>query len=156
MRYLILLMLFAASPSWAIFKCTVDGKTAFQDAPCAGGQAIKPLYEPEKIGAAPPRAIVPQSGESLEQERLRHETEYALRDKQVQLNNFRAKCDAEVKAIAANRRGFNDNVAGAMRGQAEAAAAQAYATNCATQSRTIEADLEDLRRQCAAQGCKPL
>ncbi|MEB0056469.1 DUF4124 domain-containing protein [Variovorax sp. LG9.2] len=30
--------LIAASPAWAVYQCKVDGKTSFQDAPCATGQ----------------------------------------------------------------------------------------------------------------------
>lgn len=38
---LIALCIWVASPVWAINKCTVDGKTVFQDTPCAGkGEAL--------------------------------------------------------------------------------------------------------------------
>lgn len=154
-----------ASPSWAMFKCVVDGKTSFQEQPCAAGQAqtkLTPQYAPSPA-AAPIPVDRPTALEAtqdalakLEQERLRHETEYALRDKRAELDRFRARCDAEVRAIAARRNGFNDNVAGAMRGQAEAAAAGAFATNCQTQARALESEVEDLRRQCTERRCTPL
>jgi hypothetical protein len=42
------------APAWAINKCTgVDGKVAFQDAPCVGGQSEKIEARPAMEGATP-------------------------------------------------------------------------------------------------------
>lgn len=158
----------AASPAWAIFKCTVDGKTSFQEQPCSdarGQTAIKALYEAPRLGGptangAPTAAVAPapvapaKPSETLEQERLRHEAEYALRDKKVEFNNFQQRCTREVDAIAARRQGFNDNVAGAMRAQAEASAATARATTCNTQVQSLQSQVDALQRKCDALGCK--
>jgi hypothetical protein len=86
---------------------------------------------------------------------MRTEAEYALRDKTVQLANFRSRCDAEIRAMSANRYGWNNNLAGATRSQAEATAASAHATNCDTQTRQLENELDALRRQCYERACRP-
>lgn len=160
-RFIALAFAFASTPAWAIYKCTVNGTVAFQEQPCADAKTqaqIRTQYEAEKIGSEPAvkSATLEEKASALETERLRHETEYALRDKRAQLTNFRAQCDAEVRAIAARRGGFNDNIAGAMRGQAEATAAAAHATQCSNQAKTLEDEVNDLRRQCTAQKCKPI
>jgi len=42
------------APAWAINKCTgADGKVAFQDAPCVGGQSEKIDVRPAMEGATP-------------------------------------------------------------------------------------------------------
>ena len=42
------------APAWAINKCTgADGKVAFQDAPCVGGQSEKIEARPAMEGATP-------------------------------------------------------------------------------------------------------
>lgn len=45
----------AAAPSWALFKCVVDGKTAYQERPCDGAAAQTQMREaakPEPPGQA--------------------------------------------------------------------------------------------------------
>lgn len=159
--YLLLALALTASPSWALFKCVADGKTSFQEHPCerASGQtSIKAQYAPAAFNATPdstPRARTPQELVAImELERLRNEAEYALRDRNVRLSNHRAQCDADVRALAANRNGWNNNLAGATRSQAEATAASAHATNCDTQARQIEAEIVELRRVCAERACR--
>lgn len=153
----------AAMPSWAVFKCTVDGRTSFQEQPCAdarGQTSVRTQYEADKIGAAPaavaPRASLQQQSAIAEKERLAIDMAYRVRDKQVQLRDYRLQCDTQVRALADNRKGFNDNVAGATRANAESNAATAHATNCGVQAQALQSELDDLRRQCTAMGCKPL
>lgn len=158
MRLLITAMLvLAAQPSWALYKCVENGKTSFQEAPCAAAQSqtvLKPAYAPEAAPATPAaKSRTEQAAEGLEQERLRRESEYAVRDKRAELARFRDKCAGEVRAIADNRFGWNNNLAGATRSQAEAQAAQAHAAMCDTQARQIEGELNDLRSQCLARKC---
>jgi hypothetical protein len=45
----------AAAPSWALFKCVVDGKTAYQERPCDGAAAqtqMREVAKPEPPGQA--------------------------------------------------------------------------------------------------------
>lgn len=163
MNYLLIALALISTPSWALYKCVADGKTSFQELPCerAQGQtSITPQYAPLGLSAAPEvstRARTPQeSVAALEKDRLRTETEYALRDKTERLSNHRARCDAEVRALSANRNGWNNNLAGATRSQAEATAASAHATNCDTQARQIEAEIGELRRECVVRACRPI
>ncbi|CAN7491948.1 MULTISPECIES: DUF4124 domain-containing protein [unclassified Acidovorax] len=52
------------APAWAINKCTgADGKVAFQDAPCVGGQSEKIEARPAMQGATP---IAPASSATKE------------------------------------------------------------------------------------------
>lgn len=47
--------LMAATPSWALFKCVVDGKTAYQERPCDGAAAqtqMREVAKPEPPGQA--------------------------------------------------------------------------------------------------------
>lgn len=153
-----------STPSWAVFKCTVDGRTSFQEQPCAdarGQTAVRTQYEADKIGATPaaaaaPRPTVQQQVATLEKERLATDMAQKVSAKQDQLTSYRLRCDAQVRAIANNRQGFRDNLTGATLANAEANAATAHATNCATQTQALQSELDDLRRQCTAMGCKPL
>lgn len=153
-----LLLALAASPSWALYKCVAGGKTTFQEQPCDGGQQtnIKPMYDAAPINANAPTKSTVQSASELEQERKGFEASYRLRDRLNDLDNERRRCEAEVRAVAARRGAYNDNLAGAMRGQAEAAAAGALATSCDTRVRSVEADVQELRRQCTELKCKPV
>lgn len=157
MRLLITaLLVLAAQPSWALYKCVEGGKTSFQETPCAGAQGqtvLRPTYAPEAAPAPGAKSRTEQAAEGLEQERLRHESEYAVRDKRAELVRFREKCAADVRAINDNRFGWNNNLAGATRSQAEAQAAQAHAAMCNTQAQQIEGELNDLRSQCLARKC---
>lgn len=162
-HYLILALMLTATPSWALFKCVAEGRTSFQEQPCertSGQTSIKPQYAPEALttsGASAPRARTPQElVATMELERMRNEAEYALRDRTIQLTNHRMRCDAEIRSMAANRNGWNNNLAGATRSQSEATAASAHATNCDTQARQIEADIVELRRTCALRACRPV
>lgn len=155
MRYLILIALMLTSPAWAIYKCTVDGKTSFQEQPCAAGNKQTEIA----VNAPPPMSAagdtrVQDAAAGLEKERLRHEAEYALRDKQNDLDNMQQRCARVVAAISANRDGFNNNLAGATRAQAEAQAAQAQATSCNTAVQALQAQVDTLQRRCDTMGCK--
>lgn len=158
MRLLITaLLVLAAQPSWALYKCVENGKTSFQETQCAGTQGqtvLKPAYVPEAARVEPgAKSRTEVAAEALEQERLRRESEYAVRDKRAELARFRDKCAAEVRAINDNRFGWNNNLAGATRSQAEAQAAQAQAALCTSQAQQIEGELNDLRSQCLARKC---
>ena len=167
MRLELLALTFAlvSTPSWAIFKCTVDGKTSFQEQPCENVKAqtkVHEQYRPESLGTAPSPDSTQYKQKThqellaaYEAERLRNDATFALNNKRAEVANQRAQCAADVKALSDNRYGWNNNLAGAMRSQSEATAASARATSCDTQGRQLEAELEDLRRQCAARGCKP-
>lgn len=52
-------LLLATSPSWAINKCSVGGKTVYQDAPCAAGSKAETIKDYSGTG--------PNSGQSTSQ-----------------------------------------------------------------------------------------
>ncbi|MDP9919043.1 cell division septum initiation protein DivIVA [Variovorax boronicumulans] len=151
------LLVLATQPSWAMFKCIENGKTSFQETPCAnvqGQTVLKPQYTAETPVSAPDaKSRTEVAADALEEERLRREAEYAVRDKRAELARFREQCAAEVRAINDNRFGWNNNLAGATRSQAEAQAAQAQAAACDLQARTLESELAYLRSQCLARKC---
>ena len=56
----------SASSAWAVNKCVdAQGRTSFQDAPCAQGQAAKQVdVTPTSKGIQPPTKSTPASGSS--------------------------------------------------------------------------------------------
>jgi Domain of unknown function (DUF4124) len=155
LRTLVLFLALLSSPAWAIYKCAVDGKTTFQDGPCADARTqtkITPMVAPPPPADAPQRPSIAEQNRVYENERLARD----IQARQNRLANFRAHCSNEVQAIAANRFRYNDNLTGAMLGQGDAAAAQARATDCNTQAQGMQSEIDDLRRLCAERGCHPL
>ncbi|VTU16498.1 hypothetical protein SRS16CHR_01791 [Variovorax sp. SRS16] len=151
-KYLAIVLVVASSPAWAIYKCTVEGHTSFQEQPCADARTQKDVhvqYEAPKLGSAPDAPRVQDNVAALEKERMRHEAEYALRDKQAALTNFQRRCAQEVDAIAEGRNEVNS-----FRAQAEASAATARATSCNTQVQALQSQVDALQRKCDGMGCK--
>lgn len=62
-------------------------------------------------------------------------------------------CDAQQRAILAQRAKANNNLAGAMYEQSVATEAAAAATRCDTRGRELQADVDEARRLCASRGC---
>ncbi|BEP50538.1 DUF4124 domain-containing protein [Variovorax sp. V116] len=147
------------APAWGMYKCVVDGKTSFQETPCAGAQAqtkLKEQYAPPVATAAPsPSALSDQEKlATAERERLRRDAEYALRDANAAVSNHRAACDREQQYILGDKVRSNNNLAGAVRDQSISAEAQAAATRCDTRARELLAQVESARKRCDQLGCR--
>jgi len=54
---LVMLTALGSAPSWALFKCVVDGRTEYQERPCAGGATQSRLREAAPV--ASPGADLP-------------------------------------------------------------------------------------------------
>lgn len=87
--------LLAATPAWAINKCkTPEGKTVFQDAPCAGGgitvaEDLEKKKEQQKKVAAPAESTKPISSISEDVERRLREAQQKSDDA---LKTAHARC----------------------------------------------------------------
>jgi hypothetical protein len=80
----------AAMPAFAIYKCEMNGKTTYGDAPCAGGQRIEVDHAVSGSGAQSRRELLQQKAELKRLEGTRHKQE----DQQAKLRRAAARTDA--------------------------------------------------------------
>lgn len=159
MRHLIIVLLvLAAQPSWALYKCSGNGSVSFQEQPCKASETqseIETLASPPAAPALPDtgRPSLQQQLDTAEADRLRRDAGYDLRDKKVQLANHQHACDAQQRAILSNRTRANNNLAGAMYEQSVATEANAAATRCDTRARELQAEVDEAGRLCTARRC---
>ncbi len=59
----------ASQADTVYYKCVVDGRTAFQDAPCAAGASTKQVISGSRAGPGPDSASGDEGGTTLERER---------------------------------------------------------------------------------------
>lgn len=159
--------LIAAAPAWAINKCTgPDGKTVFQDAPCAGkGEKIE--VRPASGGApsaAPAAASTPLAaaqtataaatpsskkegafGESWQRRTFLENR--GIADARGAVQSHQAQCDAKQRELASKKNLANNNLAGATWEQSISAEMQAAATICDSKGRDLRAQLEGLEKE---------
>lgn len=154
-----------ASPSWAIYQCTTNGHTSFQDFPCAknASQAREimvspPLGDATATDAAPaPSPPPPASSEKMHQQnRLRDLDNSLIPQARQRIQRASSQCNARIES-ARNQKAFPEdkhtassanqplrNLALATRDQAISAEMQAIATQCATEQQRLQADLDRL------------
>jgi hypothetical protein len=152
------------TPAIAISKCTgPDGKTVFQDAPCAG-KGEKVVVKPAS-GEAPQQATAAgasSEGQRLQQqlnqmqsERRRRDLEIALPNAYAERASHSAACDQELSALRAKKAMANNNLAGATWQQSLSTEMAAVASRCETRNNNITTNIEALRKECQALGgCK--
>ncbi|MBI3102004.1 MAG: DUF4124 domain-containing protein [Burkholderiales bacterium] len=145
--------LFAASPAWAINKCTnANGKTVFQDAPCSGhSEQIEvrpatgnaPAAAASQAAAAPTR---PKPDSSSELRRIELE-QYLVRNKRDQVNGNLQDCQNKLDQLAQRKRTANNNLAGAVLESSISSEMQSVSVMCESKNRQLRAELEDLERE---------
>nr|WP_315206427.1 DUF4124 domain-containing protein [uncultured Albidiferax sp.] len=168
--------LVACAPAWAINKCTgADGKVVFQDAACEG-RGEKMVVRPASgnapsattaavpagnaVSAAPKKLSEAErmEGEIAESQRQRRKQEYELRTlpgAYAAVNQQRAACDKELRALQEKKSYANNNLAGATWETSISAEMTAIATRCDTRNRELRDDIETVRKECQALGgCK--
>lgn len=169
-----LLILMAATPAWAVYKCQdASGRTTFQEIPCAGanqggkhdvhpasGNAPKPQAltgagaEPPVIGTGTPATASPAITEAdrlnnlsarlAKENRLSTLNNLAISAAQGEILRADAQCQAEIESVR-NRKTLADNsLAGATWEQSLSAEMQAIATRCDTEQRRLQANLDRL------------
>ncbi len=107
-----------------MYKCVEDGKTVFQDRPCAGsGSAI--TVTPANSTVAPenasgkvqpePRSVTKlrDNVRTLESERKQRELAYAIRDAEREVDAYQAQMDRELAALQQKKILAANNLAGA-------------------------------------------
>lgn len=166
-------LMMLCAPAWAINKCIgPDGKVVFQDSACSGkgekmnvrpatgdGNSFQPAASPaanttdkQKTEA---QRIETQISDS-QRKRRRQELEMRLvPDAQGAINNQRAQCDSDLKALQDKKAHANNNLAGATWETSISSEMTAVATRCDTRNREVRDDLDTLRKECQALGgCK--
>lgn len=147
-------------PAFAIIKCVgADGKTVFQDVPCAGqGQKIdvKPASgNATATSPLPPNATLPSgaAGDKKEGafgERWQRRTYLENRgvpDARTPISSHQAQCDSQQRSLAAKKGSATNNLAGATWEQSISAEMQAAATACDTRARELRKQLESLEKE---------
>lgn len=156
--------------AFAINKCrSPDGKTVFQDVPCATGEGgkidVKPASgsgqangptqnTPGMIGASPAaqrpqpqteaQRIEAQADLLNKENRLRTLDVRAIPDARHAVTRQKARCDGELAALKSKKNRANNNLAGATWEQSISSEMAAVATRCDTESRTLSSTLEGL------------
>jgi hypothetical protein len=161
------------SPAWAVNKCSIDGKTVFQDALCPGkGEAIK--VRPASGSAPAPASDASAAGvlatnkpvseaqrieaRVKESQNSRRKTELQERLVPNTMQSIwlqRQGCDREFEALRNKKRLANNNLAGATWENSISSEMTAVATRCDSKARELELQLETLKRECGGLGgCK--
>ena len=155
--------LLAASPAWAINKCTgPDGKVVFQDAPCADGRGGKIDVKPASgfgsdvtssspgasSAAAPARASMNKEGVFGESWQRRTFLENrGVAEAKAALRNHLQRCEAKQRELAARKNSANNNLAGATWEQSISMEMQATATMCDSQTRELRIQVDALEKE---------
>lgn len=148
----------ALAPAWAIHKCKeADGKTVFQDAPCAG-QGEKIEVRPAsgsapRTGATPAAAKEGVFGEKWQ--RRSYLENRGVPDARAAIGNHQRQCESQQAALAGRKRLAANNLAGATLEQSISTEMQATATLCDSKSRELRAQLEALERELHALRAAP-
>ena len=156
-KFLVLAMaLVSTAPAWAINRCTgPDGKSVFQDAPCAGkGEKIEvrpatggsPAPTPAAAqGARPAIAKEGAFGESWQ--RRTYLENRGIADARGAIVAHQNQCDAKQKELAAKKGQATNNLAGATWEQSISTEMQAAAMLCDSKRRDLRAQLESLEKE---------
>lgn len=146
------------TPAWAINKCTgPDGKTVFQDAPCAGKGEKIDVRPASGSAASPPPATAPAPGarQAVAKEgafgeswqRRTYLENRGIADARGAIVAHQNQCDAKQKELAAKKGQARNNLAGATWEQSISTEMQAAATLCDSKQRDLRAQLESLEKE---------
>lgn len=152
-----------ALPAGAVNKCTIDGRTVFQDTPCPTGTGGAIVVKPA-TGAADPEPTA-ASGAPNETQRLQARLTQMRRDSRKHLlevrlvpdaaaavEEHRRGCDADLAAVQARKGLARNNLAGATWEQSLSTEMQAIAMRCDTRNRELTTQFEALRSECVSLG----
>ncbi|RYH41902.1 MAG: hypothetical protein EON54_17930 [Alcaligenaceae bacterium] len=153
-----------AAPAWSITKCTgPDGKTVFQDVPCAGKSeqlVIRPASghveapKQSKDGAAS-ATNAPQPAPTTQKEgafgaswqRRTYLENRGIADARAAVQTHQNRCDAQQRELAAKKLNANNNLAGATWEQSISSEMQAAATICDSRGRDLKSNLDSLEKE---------
>lgn len=164
--FLCVALMSAAAPGWAINKCTgADGKTVFQDAPCAGkGEKIEvrpasgnapvatpaaataPTIAPAAASATAPTSKKEGAFGPAWQRRTFLENR-GIADARGAVQAHQAQCEAKQRELASKKNLARNNLAGATWEQSISSEMQAAAAICDSKSRDLRSQLDGLERE---------
>lgn len=170
---LIALACLAASPAWAINKCTIDGKTVFQDAACPGkGEqlTVKPASGASRTQGTPAQAAEGSATNKPQTEAQRLEANVAASQKQRRLRKLEQRevpgadyairshlqaCQEEQDRLERAKGAYVQNLYGKTDAAQKASEQAAAAARCDTRDRDLRATAASLRAECQQLGgCK--
>lgn len=152
----------ACVPAWAVIKCkTPEGKTVFQDLPCATGQGEKMEVRPASGNAAPIASTAPSGAAAAgalpnvksegvfgeKWQRLQFLQNRGVAEARVGLQNLMTNCDAEQEALSRSKASAANNLAGATYMQSISSEMQARATICDAKIRAAREHVERLEKE---------
>ncbi len=158
----------AASPAWAVNKCTIDGRTVFQDAACPGkGEQL--TVRPAS-GSAPTQSADGAASTKPQTEAQRLEANVAASQKQRRLRELEQRevpgadfairshlqaCQAEQSRLERAKGAYVQNLYGKTDAAQKASEQAAAAARCDTKDRDLRAASAGLRAECQQLGgCK--
>ena len=162
---LVLCLYIAAAPVAAqeMHACTVDGKKVFQDRPCKGAQ-IK-LQQPspserkstESVPDASTADTVKREKErreaylaASEKSRKTRDTEYQIKVTENEIARLQDERDKKLSSLRSEKRGANNNLAGAVYLDSISSEMQAVAARYETDIRSKQAQLTKLQDELVA------
>lgn len=168
---LLILAVFVTQPADAqVYKCTVNGRTAFTDKPCddnaqplkvrpAAGHSSPQAQVPTAPVAAPPSPAAPTANTASEREAYAAEASKAAKKRAIndqihrkknRLIALRQARDREIAALQSDQRRANNNLAGAAWLQSISQELQAINGKYDTEMRMVQTDIDQLVQDRAA------
>lgn len=158
-----LALIVAGSANAEIYKCTVDGKTSFSEAPCinakAGGAiklkidepSAKPMPPIANAGATTSAAGSLSDKDKADQDfRVRHRLRAIEEDitrAQTQIRSLNSQMENEMDNLRASKRISNNNLAGATRDVSISGEMEAVASKYTNKIKSVEVEIETLRQE---------
>lgn len=153
-------LLVAGSANAEIYKCTVDGKISFSEAPCinakAGGAIKVKVDEPQSkpamqaANAAGSATAVSDKDKSDQDFRVRHRLraiEEEITKTQARIQSLNSQMEIEMGNLKASKRISNNNLAGATRDVSISGEMEAVASKYTNKIKSMEVEIETLRQE---------
>lgn len=137
-----------------IYKCTVSGKTVFQDRPCANASSDQNLVDVKPVAPSSAAPATNAETEALNKyfdaariEDRQRELQYKISNKQREKSSLQSQMDRELAALREKKLYANNNLAGATYQQSISSEMQAVATSYDTKIRSIDAEIERYQKE---------
>lgn len=163
----------SSTPAWSINKCTIDGRTVFQDAPCPGkGEAlnVRPAAGNARAPSTPNTTTDGASPSKQLTEAQRIEANVATSQKERRLRDLEQRevpgadaaihahlqaCKEEQERFEVSKRMYVQNLYGKTDAAQKASEQAAAAARCDTKDRDLRERAATLRAECQQiGGCK--
>lgn len=162
-----LITLLLTSPgAWAVYKCKApDGRTVYQERPCADGQGTTVDTRPAAgygastaaSAAAPQASTAAAASQSQTRrkegvfgpkwQRMTYLEQRGVPEVRSALYHLTQNCERKMRELEAQKARANNNLAGATWEQSISAQMQAEATMCDMRSRELQAEKDKLEKE---------